>query len=160
MRLRDWVCNYATLNLPFARKPSNYACCCCTSPWRSSVPAACSWQQTEAYNEFPEFSTSYQNLIQSRWELQSFNPEIYDYGRAVWKGRSMETSFVKVAIRVRNRILGEYRDVCFVFARMKDTEFSMIRDTLEVNCGQPGKISDWQKAHSFESLWHVEMAGS
>jgi hypothetical protein len=118
------------------------------------------WQQTEAYNEFKYFSTWYQNLVQSRWELQSYNSEVYDYGQAIWKGRSMETSFVMVLIQLRNRILGEYKKACFVFARMKDTEFNMIRDTMEVNCGQARRISDWQKARNFESLWRVEMVGN
>jgi hypothetical protein len=42
-------------------------------------------------------------------------------------------SFVDVAnYSLRNRILGEYKDVCGIFGRMNDSEFGMVRDPTEV----------------------------
>lgn len=122
---------------------------------REATEGRSDWQQSAAYVQFPQFATWYQNLVQNRWELQSFNSEIYDYGRAKWKERILETPFSKVSMRLRNRILGEYKDACFMFGRMKDAEFNMIRDTIEVACGQEIDLSSWKKVRSFESQWLV-----
>jgi hypothetical protein len=81
------------------------------------------WQQGTAYADFPKFVASYQNMIRNHWELQSFNSGISDYGRAVWQGRTMEAGFAVISIRLRNRILGEYLDVCRIFGRLNDAEF-------------------------------------
>jgi len=118
------------------------------------------WQQTAAFQQFPKFSTSFQNLNKNRWELQSFNSEIYDYGHALWKGRPLETAFVRVTVRLRNRILGEYQDACIIFGRINDAEFNMVRDTIEVGCGQESDISSWKEIRSFESQWLVGPPGS
>lgn len=58
-------------------------------------------------------------------------------------------------MRLRNRILGEYKDACFIFGRMNDSEFGMIRDPIEVSCGQDEQLSSWKKVRDFESLWFV-----
>jgi hypothetical protein len=118
------------------------------------------WQQTAAFEQFFQFSTAFQNLSKNRWELQSFNSEIYDYGHAVWKGRQLETAFVRVSITLRNRILGEYKDECIIFGRINDAEFSMVRDTIEVGCGLESEISSWKKIRNFESQWVVGLPGS
>lgn len=114
------------------------------------------WQQGAAYAEFPKFVTWYQNMVRNHWELQSFNSEIADYGRGEWKGRMMETGFTAITVRLRNRILGEYKDVCAIFGRMNDAEFSMVRDPTEVGCDENAKLSSWKKVRIFQSQWLVQ----
>jgi hypothetical protein len=118
------------------------------------------WQQTTAFGQFPKFTSWVQNLIKVRWELQSFNSEVFDYGRARWKDRAMETAFTKITVRLRNRILGEYQDACFLFGRMNDSEFDMVRDTIEIGCGNDAELSSWKRVRGFESQWIVEPSGS
>ncbi len=114
------------------------------------------WQQGTAYAEFPRFVASYQNMVRNHWELQSFNSEISDYGRAVWQGRTMEAGFAVIKIQLRNRILGEYTDVCQIFGRLNDAEFSMQRDPIEISCDQASQLSLWKKARNFQSQWLVQ----
>jgi hypothetical protein len=114
------------------------------------------WQQGTAYAELPKFVASYQNMVRNHWELQSFNSEISDYGRAVWQGRTMEAGFAIIKIRLRNRILGEYQDVCRIFGRLNDAEFSMQRDPVEISCDQDSQLSLWKKARNFQSQWLLQ----
>ena len=114
------------------------------------------WQASNAYAQFPTFVSLYRDLVQNRWELQSLNSEVADYGRAQWKDRYMETSFAKVSMRLRNRILGEYKDVCFVFGRMKDAEFAMWRDTVNIPCERDAQLEPWKKVRGFQSQWLVQ----
>jgi hypothetical protein len=66
-------------------------------------------------------------------------------------------SFVDVAnYSLRNRILGEYKDVCGIFGRMNDSEFGMVRDPTEVSCDQTAELSSLNKARNFESQWLVQ----
>ena len=123
---------------------------------RVSLDTRDDWQQTSAYAQFPKFVTWYQNMVRNHWELQSFNSYVLDYGHAEWKGRTMETGFTALKIRLRNRILGEYKEVCGVFGRMTDTEFSMVRDPTEFSCDQTAELSSLNKARNFESQWLVQ----
>jgi hypothetical protein len=114
------------------------------------------WQQSAAYTQFPKFVTGYQNLIRSHWELQSFSSEIEDYGHAEWKGRTMETGFALINIRLRNRILGEYKDLCLIVGRMNDVEFGVMRGPTEFACEDAAQLSSLKKARNFESQWLVQ----
>jgi hypothetical protein len=123
---------------------------------RNAFNAGQDWQATPAFAQFPRAVAAYQNLIESRWELQNFNSEVSDYGTADWKGRKLEASFAKVSVRMRNRILGEYKDVCFIFGRMNDTEFNMVRDGIGTTCDNVQAIQAWKQGHQFNSLWFAE----
>ena len=54
--------------------------------------------------------------------------DVEDYGTSDFKGRPLDTAFARVKIRLKNPILGEYKDPCFVFGRIVDPEFNMTRD--------------------------------
>jgi hypothetical protein len=123
---------------------------------RDSTDSRADWQQGPAYTEFPKFVTWYQNMVRNRWELQSFNSEIADYGQAEWKGRMMEMVFTKITMRLRNRILGEYRDLCAIFGRMNDSEFHMVREPEEFGCEEKSRLSSWKKSKNFKSQWLVQ----
>ncbi|MES2030595.1 MAG: hypothetical protein V4477_15560 [Pseudomonadota bacterium] len=123
---------------------------------RDSTDGRADWQQGKAYAAFPKFVVSYQNMLRNHWELQSFNSEISDYGRAVWQGRTMEAGFSIINIRLRNRILGEYTDVCRIFGQLNDAEFNMQRDPVEMSCDQAAQLTSWKKARDFQSQWLVQ----
>jgi hypothetical protein len=123
---------------------------------RASTDGRVDWQQGKAYAAFPKFVASYQNMLRNHWELQSFNAETSDYGRAVWQGRTMEASFSVINIRLRNRILGEYVEVCRIFGQLNDAEFNMPRDPVEMSCDQSTQMASWKKARDFQSLWLVQ----
>ena len=114
------------------------------------------WQQSSAYAQFPKFVTEYQNMVRNHWELQSFNSQVADYGHAEWKGRTMEAGFALINLRLRNRILGEYRTLCVVVGRMSDTEFGMMRSPTEFACDETAELLSLNKARSFESQWLVQ----
>jgi hypothetical protein len=115
------------------------------------------WQKSAAYYQFQDFVTWYQNQSGGRWELQNFKSEISDYGRAEFKGRILEAAFTKVSMRLRNRILGEYNEVCWIFGRMNDTEFDMPREPIARRCDQDAELTTWKKVNNFQSQW---LAGS
>jgi len=123
---------------------------------RVSIDTRDDWQQSVAYAQFPKFVTWFQNMVRNHWELQSFNSEIEDYGHAEWKGRTMETGFTLINIRLRNRILGEYQNLCLIVGRMNDAEFGMVRDPTEFSCDQTAELSSLNKARGFESQWLVQ----
>jgi hypothetical protein len=123
---------------------------------RAAFDAGEDWQSTAGFKQFSKVIWAYQNLVQSHWELQSFNSQVEDYGKGQWKDRSLETSFVEVTARMRNRILGEYKDLCFVFGRMNDAEFGMLRDSVAAPCDDARQIETWKRAHSFTSLWKTQ----
>ncbi len=123
---------------------------------RRAFDANIDWQNTSAFKEFPNTIYSYHNLLQSRWELQTFNSDVFDYGTADWKGRNLEAAFVEVKVRLRNRILGEYKDICLVFGRINDAEFAMKREGIGTTCSDKRQLSDWRRGHRFQSLWFAE----
>lgn len=123
---------------------------------RESVDRSDDWQQSAAYAQYPKFVTAYQNLVRNHWELQSFNSDVFDYGQAEWKGRMMETGFALINMRLRNRILGEYKDLCLIAGRMNDAEFSMVRGPTEFACDETAQLSTLNKARNFESQWLVQ----
>ncbi|MFG1317835.1 hypothetical protein [Xanthobacter autotrophicus] len=91
-----------------------------------------------------------------RWEVFSINTEIFEYGTANWKGRSLEAGLVRLDIRLRNQVLGEYRSFCFVFSRLADSEFQMVREPRVFGCDEVASLSRWKTALQFASLWTVE----
>ncbi|HME84773.1 MAG TPA: hypothetical protein VKG91_09555 [Roseiarcus sp.] len=53
-----------------------------------------------------------------RWEIMTTDSDVQDYGTSDFKGRPLDTAFARVTIRLKNAILGEYKDACFVFGRI------------------------------------------
>jgi len=105
--------------------------------------------------QFPQFVSWYASAENDRWELQSFNSSLFDYGLSDWKGRKLDTAFSQVKLRMKNRVLGDYKDVCYIFGRIIDSEFQMTRDPFEAKCDDTASIKSWQRAHGFQSRWLV-----
>lgn len=109
-----------------------------------------------AATKFPVFASWHQRQLADRWELMSQNAELFDYGVSNWKGRGLETSFAKVNMRLRNPMLGEYKDACFIFGQIVDTEFRMDRDPVSILCDNSKSFANWKTARGFQSTWIVE----
>ncbi|WP_157100609.1 hypothetical protein [Rhodoplanes sp. Z2-YC6860] len=114
------------------------------------------WQSTVGFAQFPWAVAAYHRLTQTRWELQSFDSQVEDFGTAYWGGRPLEAAIARVSFRMRNRILGQYKDVCFILARVNDTEFGMRRDGVSADCTDFREIESWKANHKFESRWVAE----
>jgi hypothetical protein len=53
-------------------------------------------------------------------------------------------------MRLRNRFLGEYSEVCWIFGRMNDSEFNMPRDAIAVGCDQDAELTSWKRIKIFK----------
>ncbi|MGN6770723.1 MAG: hypothetical protein ACTHJQ_12895 [Rhizobiaceae bacterium] len=56
---------------------------------------------------------------------------------------------------MKNRVLGDYKDVCYVFGRIIDSEFQVTRDPFEAKRDDTASIKSWESAHGFHSRWLV-----
>ena len=50
-------------------------------------------------------------------------------------------------------MLCEYKDACFIFGWINDTEFSMRREPAFAQCDDVAAIKAWQEGHQFKSEW-------
>ena len=108
-----------------------------------------------AVHDFPDFAAEFRNDLGDRWEKMSENNTLADYGVADWKGRSLETVFSRVDIRLRNTIRGEYKDRCYVFGQINDTEFNATREPVVLPCDDGADLAAWQVGHGFKSFWNL-----
>jgi uncharacterized protein len=106
-----------------------------------------------AAHEFTGFAEWYSGRQRDHWELMTFNSTTNDYGTVQWKGRTLPAGFVRVDVRMRNRVLGEYKDACFIAGWIVDSEFSMQRDPVDATCDNKQGIADWMAAKGFKSEW-------
>ena len=106
--------------------------------------------------DYPEFAKWYSSRLLDHWELLSSNSELFDYGQVTWKERTLEAVFGKVTIKLKNAVLGEYVDGCFLFGHVIDDEFGVFRDPIELSCADSGSFASWKSGHSFQSQWVVQ----
>ncbi len=111
--------------------------------------------QSQAGYKFPSFASLFRDDLGNRWEKMSENSELADYGVADWKGRSLETVFSRVSIRLKNSIRGDYKDRCYVFGQINDTEFATTREPVVFACDNGTDIATWQAGHGFKSFWNL-----
>jgi hypothetical protein len=100
--------------------------------------------------------TSPAELLNDRWEFMSVETSTLDYGTAEYKGRPLETAFANSRIRLRNRVVGEYKELCFTTGFISDTEFSMEREHIGVPCvDAEDALGPYKQAQRFTSRWIV-----
>lgn len=105
--------------------------------------------------EYPDFAAWLAATKADHWEIMTTDSDVQDYGTSDFKGRPLDIAFARVTIRLRNPILGEYKDACFVFGRMADQEFHMTREPFAVSCEDVDGVKLWQTEHKFQSRWVV-----
>lgn len=104
--------------------------------------------------KYPVIAADYQRYLADGWELVDHATEIEDYGMAEFKSRRLELGIARSTIKLRNRILGEYKSLCYVTAFVNDAEFSMEREPFGVECTDGAKSLDtYRLGERFESLW-------
>jgi len=105
--------------------------------------------------QYPDYAAWLAEMKADRWEIMSADAFVQDYGMSDFKGRPLETAFAQITIRLKNAILGEYKDACFVFGRIADPEFNMTREPFVAGCSDEDAVKLWKSGHKFESRWTV-----
>ncbi len=105
---------------------------------------------------FDDFETFVTLRRDRDWTLELADGELVDYGQAAWKDRRLEAVAGRFMVKAKNKILGEIKDHCFIFAVMIDAEFEQFRDALYLPCDDSeGGLDDWRRGRRFESRWIV-----
>lgn len=106
---------------------------------------------------YPKLAGHYKAQREDRWEFMSIETRILDYGTAQYKNRPLETALVTTRVRMRNRIKGEYQDVCYVTGYVNDAEFGVTREPFGELCDEVGpKIARYKQGEHFTSRWVVQ----
>jgi hypothetical protein len=102
--------------------------------------------------EFGFLDRNVRSDIKKSWEEDSRELQLVDYGTGQWSGRRVEVLVSKLDIRMKNKILGKYKDLCFELMYVWDEEFGVIRDPMATKCAD-GMLEQWLNKQGFESLW-------
>jgi hypothetical protein len=102
---------------------------------------------------YPGFASWLAGELTDHWEITTIDSDVQDFGTADFKTRELETVFSRITLHLKNRMLGEYKNFCFVFGRVNDTEFSMRREPAYAKCDDEAAIRQWQEGHQFKSQW-------
>ena len=104
--------------------------------------------------KYPQVATWYAQMLQDRWELMTVDTQLADYGVAEFKGRSLDTGFARTMVKMRNRVLGEYREQCWMTGFIDDQEFQMAREPFAARCeAADGPVTTYQTGQRFTSRW-------
>ena len=102
---------------------------------------------------YPRFDAWLTGMLVNHWEIMNIDTKVQDFGTSSFKSRALDTIFARITLRLENRMLGEYKDSCFIFGRINDTEFSMPREPVFAECGDDAAMRTWQDGHKFKSEW-------
>ncbi|WP_289015460.1 peptidoglycan-binding domain-containing protein [uncultured Methylobacterium sp.] len=106
---------------------------------------------------YPKLARHYLAQRDDRWEFMSIETRILDYGTALYKDRPLETALATTRIKMRNRVKGEYQDVCYVTGYVNDAEFGVMRDPFGETCDEVGpKLARYKQGERFSSRWIVQ----
>lgn len=107
-----------------------------------------------AAGKYPDIARWFGGQLRDQWELMAAVTTLIDYGVSDFKGRSLDTGFARTDIKMRNRLLGEYRTTCFVTGFIYDQEFSMEREPVSAPCDAAvDLIAEYKKGERFVSRW-------
>jgi hypothetical protein len=110
-------------------------------------------KQGSAIDFYPRFAAWLASMKADHWAIMTTNFDIQDYGTSEFKGRTLETALARVSLLLKNPILGEYKDACFIIARLADPEFNTVREPLDAKCEDDQTIAAWRAGHNFQSRW-------
>jgi hypothetical protein len=102
---------------------------------------------------YPAYVAWLTDKLADHWEVTTIDSDVQDFGTASFKNRALDTVFARITLHLRNRMLGDYDNPCFVFGRISDTEFSMSREPAFARCNDEAAIRSWQAGHQFKSEW-------
>lgn len=104
---------------------------------------------------YPAYAAWLAEKLSDHWEVMTINSDLQDFGTSTFKGRELDTPFARIKLRLRNQMLGEYQDACFVFGQITDTEFAATREHMFTPCDNEAALKVWQTGHQFQSEWIV-----
>ena len=102
---------------------------------------------------YPAYEAWLTEKLADHWEITTIDTGVQDFGLSTFKSRGLDTIFARITLHLKNRMLGEYKDACFIFGRINDTEFSMSREPAFAKCDDEAAIMSWQTGHEFKSEW-------
>ncbi len=102
---------------------------------------------------YPAYAAWLADKLADHWEVMTIDTEVRDFGISTFKSRELDTIFLQLTLHLKNRMLGEYKDACFFFGRINDTDFLMSREPAYAKCDDEATISTWQDGHQFKSEW-------
>ena len=109
-----------------------------------------------AQSKFPDFVSWYRQAMAEKWELMTEDSAVDDYGVSDWKGRNLTTAFTRLTVRLKNPMLGDYKNACLILGQIEDSEFHVVRDPVEGPCDDTQVLTRWRNAHGFQSRWIVQ----
>jgi hypothetical protein len=109
---------------------------------------------------YPGYAAWLTNKLTDHWELITMDTEVQDFGTSKFKSRDLDTIFARVTLHLKNRMLGEYQDECFIFGRIVDKEFNMSREPTFARCNDEAAVTTWQAGHEFKSGWFAVSASN
>ncbi|MFL2931958.1 MAG: hypothetical protein ACJZ47_04020 [bacterium] len=106
---------------------------------------------------YPNLFAWYAKRRKDRWEYVRSDINVLDYGMGLWGNpkRKIETIFVQIKIKLKNRFFGKYETRCFVLGKMIDKEFDIDREPHESSCSNRKVLGNWKRKHGFVSQWNV-----
>jgi hypothetical protein len=110
-------------------------------------------QSGQIAGAYPAYAAWFADKMADHWEMMTIDTELQDFGLSSFKNRSLDTVFSRITLHLKNRMLGDYKDFCFIFGRINDTEFSMSRELVFAKCDDEAVIKTWQAGHQFRSEW-------
>jgi hypothetical protein len=106
---------------------------------------------------FPSYSNWLNARFADQWETYNVISDVSDFGTVQWNGRPLDAIIVRSTIQQENRILGQYKDQCYMFGLVDDPEFRMTRDFIDVDCDSGGNdVSKWKVQEKFQSQWNAD----
>ena len=119
----------------------------------SEIAAWTKDQSGQIVGLYPKYAAWLTDKLADHWEIMTIDTKVQDFGTSSFKSRALDTIFARITLHLKNRMLGEYKDFCFIFGRINDTEFSMWREPAFAKCDDEATISTWQDGHQFKSEW-------
>lgn len=128
---------------------------------RESLNELATGKQTWTGTVFPDFATWYKQQIADHWELVTIETSVHDFGSAKWKDRTLESAFADAHVTMKNRILGETKDFCWILGGIDDSEYQIERAPVAVQCeGVDSPLERWSLENGFVSQWVAPSSAS
>jgi hypothetical protein len=116
--------------------------------------------KSDTVSAFQDWSDWYEAQVKEQWEFSPLRASVEDYGRAQWRGRTIEAIAVRVQFPIMNRLIGEKKTACFQFIWINDEEFDFRRNQKSVLCQAYEPAFDkWSQENAFVSQWKLLEGG-
>ncbi|MFL2931960.1 MAG: hypothetical protein ACJZ47_04030 [bacterium] len=116
------------------------------------------------FNLYPGFMKWWTKKKEEKWTPMDITVRPSDYGTSSWgirTKRRIETVFVELNVKLKNSLLGEYQNTCFILGIIRDKEFdNILREPFESfasnkSCRDVKLDSDWKVKNEFQSQWRI-----